>query len=99
MASGLGAGRGALGMLGASSERELKQVCARHEKEWAERLGKRHRKLAKVKGALARIPDSDYNKAARTLAAIPPARLTMSRIFTVSLGRSPRLVWAMRHLM
>jgi flavin-dependent dehydrogenase len=99
MQSGIGAGRSAVAMLGASSERELRRICTRHDKEWDERLGRRHRKLAKVKDALVRIPDADYDRAARSLAAIPPDELTMSRIFALSLGRFPRLVWAMRHLM
>ncbi|MBD3316450.1 MAG: geranylgeranyl reductase family protein [Chitinivibrionales bacterium] len=99
MLSGVAAGRSALAMLGTATDRERARICARHEKDWAQRRGKRHRKLAKVKGALVRVPDADYNRAAHALSGISQDELTMSRIFTAALGRFPRLAWAMRHLM
>jgi hypothetical protein len=62
-------------------------------------MGKAHCKLARVKGSLLKIPDGDYNKAFKSLKDIPLNRLMMSKIVTVSLGRFPRLVWSIRHLM
>jgi hypothetical protein len=48
---------------------------------------------------MQKIPDDDYENAAKALSKIPESELTMSSIFKMSLGRFPRLVWAMRHLM
>lgn len=97
--SGLLAADCALGMLGASSQREMKRFASDYEKAWFNTLGKRHQKLLETKSSLQRVPDKDYDAAARALGEIPPARLTMARIFRTSLSRFPRLVWAMRHLM
>jgi flavin-dependent dehydrogenase len=99
MHSGGLAGDCAIKMLGASTVKQLQRLCASYESAWFRKLGKRHGKLAEVKKSLARVPDADYNQAARALQGIPREELTMSRIFRVSLGRFPRLVWAMRHLM
>jgi digeranylgeranylglycerophospholipid reductase len=97
--SGGFAGDTALAMLGAQRASDIKKLCREYEKAWYEKRGRRHEKLSKVKNALASVPDADYNAAARSLAAIPQGRLNMATIFRLSLGRFPRLVWAMRHLM
>jgi geranylgeranyl reductase family protein len=99
MLSGNLAGQFAVSMLGAESSRAMKSIGRKYENAWQDRLGRRHNKLARVKNALAKVPDVDYNRSASALGAIPRDQLTMSRIFAVSLGRFPRLVWAMRHLM
>jgi geranylgeranyl reductase family protein len=93
------AGEKALAMLGADSERGLRKICKEYEKAWFVKRSKSHLKLAKVKASLAAIADAEFNAAAETLGQIPIASLTMSKIFRISLGRFPRLVWAMRHLM
>jgi hypothetical protein len=66
---------------------------------WSRKRGARHEKLAKVKNSMLAVPDADYNRAACSLGAIRPDELTMSKIFRTALGRFPRLVWALRHLM
>jgi len=68
-------------------------------KAWDKKRGNRHEKLARVKSSLAQVPDADYNAAALALARIPQDDITMSKIFRTALGRFPRLVWALRHLM
>lgn len=93
------AGDAAVEMLGAETERGMARICKRYEAAWYEKRGKRHMKLAKVKGSLEKVPDADYDRAARTLAGLPREKLTMARIFGASVGRFPRLVWALRHLM
>lgn len=97
--SGGQAGNHALLMLGADNEREMRRICASYMKGWNKKRGRRHEKLARAKNSLSKVPDADYNAAARALARIPPDRLTMSKIFRTALGRFPRLVWALRHLM
>ena len=92
------AGDHAVKMLLAHKPGDMKKICLGYEKEWFVKRGGRHYRLARVKPALARIPDRDYDGAAHRLANLPQDKLTMSRIFRASLGRSPRLVWAMRHL-
>ncbi len=99
MKSGLLAAECAAGMLGAATEKQKARLCVRYERSWYKSLGRRHQKLAETKDSLQRVPDEDYDAAADALGAIPPSKLTMSRIFRTALSRFPRLVWAMRHLM
>jgi geranylgeranyl reductase family len=99
MLSGGLAGDYALKMLGAQTNKELKTVCVDYEKAWHEVCGKINCKLARVKTSLQKVPDEDYENAAKALSGIPERELTMSMIFKMSLGRFPRLVWAIRHLM
>jgi flavin-dependent dehydrogenase len=99
MEAGRMAGACALEMLGAADKKGIAVACKRYEKEWFEKRGKRHQKLAKVKNSLTKVPDKDYNASARTLSGIPRDQLTMSKIFSVSLARFPRLVWALRHVL
>ncbi|KMQ52173.1 geranylgeranyl reductase [Chitinispirillum alkaliphilum] len=93
------AGTSAIEMLKTSQENKQRQICRKYEKMWYKELGRRHLKLAKVKASLYSVPDEDYNKAAATLQSLSLEEITMSKIFKVSLGRFPRLVWALRHLM
>jgi len=98
MSGGL-AGSAAFDMLSAGSVKEKKKICADYEKAWLKKRGARHLKLAKAKESLAKVPDEDYNAAARTLCGMSADKISMAKIFGVSLGRFPRLVWALRHLM
>ena len=100
--SGALAGSAAFDMLsagGAGNAKLMKKICGDYERAWFEKRGRRHLKLAKAKESLAKVPDEDYNRAAGTLVAMPPEKITMAKIFGVSLGKFPRLVWALRHLM
>jgi len=98
MSGGL-AGSAAFDMLSAGSAGQMKKICKDYEKAWLEKRGARHLKLAKAKDSLAKVPDEDYNSAARALRNMPRNRISMAKIFGVSLSRFPRLVWALRHLM
>lgn len=93
------AGDSALKMVGTETNRQLLSICNEYQKEWFKRRGNRHFKLARVKNSLLAVPDEDYNNGTRLLSSIPREELTMSKIFRASLGRFPRLVWALRHLM
>ncbi|MCU0608362.1 MAG: NAD(P)/FAD-dependent oxidoreductase [Chitinispirillaceae bacterium] len=86
-------------MLEAKNDRERKHIGIEYEKLWREKRGARHEKLAKTKNALLSVPDADYNTAAAELSSLPPDKVTMSKIFTTSLSRFPRLVWSLRYLM
>ncbi|MFP4418048.1 MAG: NAD(P)/FAD-dependent oxidoreductase [Fibrobacterota bacterium] len=97
MISGTLAGEYGLKML--ERRRMMTQICKQYHSAWMQKRGKSHAKMAKVKSELIRIPDQDYDMAAKSLSSLPQHQLTMSRIFRSSLSRSPRLVWAMRHLM
>jgi digeranylgeranylglycerophospholipid reductase len=97
--SGKLAGEHALLMLEAKNEKEMRRAAASYDAAWREKRGKQHEKLSHAKGSLARVPDADYIRAAHALAQIPQESLAMSKIFRTALGRFPRLVWALRHLM
>lgn len=99
MKSGTLAGTFALKMLEIETDRDMKHLCKQYENEWYKKLGKKHSKLAHVKNSLLNVTDSDYNRGAHTLVEVPHDHLTMSRIFMVCLGKFPKLVWALRHLM
>jgi digeranylgeranylglycerophospholipid reductase len=93
------AGDAALKMVGKETNKQLLTICNEYQNEWFKRRGNRHFKLARVKNSLLVVPDEDYNNGTRLLSSIPREELTMSKIFRASLGRFPRLVWALRHLM
>jgi len=97
--SGALAGEAAFDMLGAENGKQFAKICKDYEKAWYEKRGARHLKLAKVKDSLAKVPDEDYNRAAESLRVMPSDVVSMAKIFGMSLGRFPRLVWALRHLM
>ncbi len=100
MLSGSLAGSAAISMLALpASKASLSALARSYERNWNDRRGGRHQKLAKVKNSLRSIPDEDYNRGAEALSSISKSEMTMSRIFRASLSRFPRLVWAMRHLM
>lgn len=89
----------ALKMLKAKHASDINLAIKEYQKLWEKHRGNRHTKLSRVKNAINSVPDHDYNEAARVLSQVPENELTMSKIFRASLGRFPRLVWAMRHLM
>jgi flavin-dependent dehydrogenase len=99
LVSGGLAGDFAVKMLDVKSRKQAVSVCRQFSEAWRRKMGKSHLKLSRVKGSLLKVPDSDYNKAFKVLKSIPRDRLMMSKIVTLSLGRYPRLVWSIRHLM
>jgi geranylgeranyl reductase family protein len=98
MESGKLAGEAALAMLAAPSQNRIQAVCKKYQKQWLDALGKKHGKLSRAKGALVNMPDADYNAAFSSLSKIPPEKRSISKIIGLSLGRFPRLAFAMRHL-
>ncbi len=99
MKSGTLAAQFAVSMVNAYSEKEMAKLADSYEKAWHKKLGSSHFKLAKVKNSLLNVSDVEYNRGAQALAAIPQDQLTMSKIFRTCLGKFPKLVWALRHLM
>jgi geranylgeranyl reductase family protein len=93
------AGQFGLAMMHATQDSQVREICREYSEAWLDIIGKKHGKLSRVKEALARVPDQDYNKAFAALSAIPQDKLAISKIIGLSLGRFPRLVFAMRHLM
>ena len=97
--SGNLAGHCACAMLSANSPGKMLAACKDYQKRWYRVLGKKQEKLAKAKDALFKIPDADYNDAFEALSKIPPDKRSITKIIGLSLGRFPRLVFAMRHLL
>jgi geranylgeranyl reductase family protein len=96
--SGKMAGRCACAMLAADSPEKIRAACRDYQKRWFKALGKKQERLARAKDALFNIPDADYNAAFAALAKIPPDKRSITKIIGLSLGRFPRLAFAMRHL-
>jgi len=99
MVSGGLAGDNAVRMLSAKNRKQIDAVHGDYRQSWRLAMGKAHGKLSRVKGALLKVPDADYDNAFKVLRDIAPDKLPMSKIIGLSLGRFPRLVWAVRHLM
>lgn len=93
------AGDAAVKMIGTNLTKQTILICKEYQNEWFKKRGNRHFKLARVKNSLLAVPDEDYNNGTILLSSIPRDEMTMSKIFRASLGRFPRLVWALRHLM
>lgn len=93
------AGKQALKVLAASTAKSAAACSDEYRKHWYNSQGKKHEKLSKAKDALVKIPDADYDAAFAALSKIPPGKRSISKIVGLSLGRFPRLVLAMRHLM
>ena len=96
---GLLAAETAITMVHAKTGQKQKKAAKTYEQKWWAQKGRRYSKLSRVKLSLAKVPDKDYNAGAHHLKSIPPDQLIMSKIFSLSLGRFPRLVWALRHLL
>jgi digeranylgeranylglycerophospholipid reductase len=96
--SGKMAGRCACAMLAEDSPGKILAACRDYQKRWLKALGKKQERLAKAKDELFRIPDADYNEAFAALSKVPPDKRSISKIIGLSLGRFPRLAFAMRHL-
>jgi flavin-dependent dehydrogenase len=92
------AGSHALAMLDVSHERDLRKIAGEYERAWYKKRGRRQAKLARVKSTFALVPDEDYDRAAEALSRLGSDNLTMFRIFKSALGRFPRLLWALRHM-
>jgi gamma-glutamylcyclotransferase (GGCT)/AIG2-like uncharacterized protein YtfP len=86
-------------MNGAQSE-ELKANIARdYEKDIYNNYAKKIEKVAKVKGELYTIKDEVFNGAAKELNSIPQNSITMLKILTIAIKKSPKVLWSMRHLL
>ncbi len=65
---------------------------------WDEAYGKANMRIHRAKAPFMDIQDATFDKAARSLAKIPPEKITMSRIFLTTLWSTPSLIWKMRSL-
>ena len=99
MLSGKIAGEYAIKMLGNDSEKKAKELCKQYENAWFQKRGNSHAKFARVKPLLQQVPDSDFDAGARALSKVPAGEMTMFKIFSLTVGRFSKLVWAMRHLL
>ena len=65
---------------------------------WDEAYGKANMRIHRAKAPFMDIQDATFDKAAGSLAKIPPEKITMSRIFLTTLWSTPSLIWKMRSL-
>ena len=99
MKSGIIAAEYAIKMNGAQTE-ELKSNIARdYEREIYNSYSKKIEKVAKVKSELYSISDDTFNNAAKELKSIDQDSITMLKILTVAIKKSPKVLWSMRHLL
>jgi len=92
------AGDAAVDMLGVVTRKDLNAVGRRYEKSWHAACGAIHKRCARAKQSLQKVPDRDYNNAALSLSHIPQQQLSLPLILQKSLKRFPRLLWALRYL-
>jgi digeranylgeranylglycerophospholipid reductase len=64
----------------------------RYHERWMELLGEDHLRFYRVKEQLAKFDDDFYNRLARTVNGIAPAKRTLNRIFASALMQHPTLL-------
>lgn len=76
-----------------------KKIAKKFEKRLFADYGKKMEKVAKVKRLLYKISDEQFNNSAAKLAMIPEEKRTMWKILQITITNSPKLLFAMRHLL
>lgn len=99
MKLGIIASEFAIKMSKTESEKEKIKISKEYEKSVWKNYSKKIDKVAKVKKSLYKISDSEFNGAAAELAKIPQKEITMLKILKITIKKSPKLLWAMRHLL
>lgn len=89
----------AIKMNGAATESLKRSAALEYEKAVWNDYAKKIEKVAKVKDELYKITDKEFNGAAHELGKLPQESITMLKILTITIKKSPKLLWAMRHLL
>lgn len=82
--------------LDADSQAGRERAEAKALARWMESLGKSHVQLARAKDVFNSIRDSQFDRAAKRLSAMPREKQTLFRIFFNVLWACPSLIWKMR---
>ncbi|HMA62968.1 MAG TPA: NAD(P)/FAD-dependent oxidoreductase, partial [bacterium] len=62
------------------------------EKEWHKTIGKDYRRMYRLKEAMLKIEDKDFNKLAAKFENTPPEEIKISKLMTTMLKRKPSLI-------
>ena len=98
MKGGQLAARAAMQVIDLDSESAKDPHYRAYKQGWDEAYGKANLRIHRAKGPFMDIKDETFDKAAGSLARIPPEKVTMSRIFMTTLWHTPSLIWKMRSL-
>lgn len=98
MKGGALAAEAALAVIGLEAESEKAAFYRTYKEKWDAAYGNANMRIHRAKAPFADIPDETFDKAAGSLARIPPEKVTMSRIFLTTLWTTPSLIWKMRSL-
>lgn len=98
MKGGQLAAQAALACIELGSEAEKEPHYRAYKEKWDAAYGNANFRIHRAKGAFMDIPDKTFDKAAGSLAKIPPEKVTMGRIFLTTLWSTPSLIWKMRSL-
>ena len=63
-----------------------------YDKEWHNRLGKRHEIFERIKNGIYNFSDDKFNKIAQSFNSIPKDKRTLGRLFTTALLNQPSLL-------
>ncbi len=63
-----------------------------YEREWHERLGKKHETYERIKNGIYNFDDKKFNNIARSFSSVPYNKRTLGRLFTTALINQPSLL-------
>jgi len=98
MKGGALAAEAALAVLRLGTEAEKEPFYRGYKEKWDIAYGNGNMRIHRAKSHFSEIRDETFDKAAGSLAKIPPDKITMGRIFLTTLWTTPSLIWKMRSL-
>jgi digeranylgeranylglycerophospholipid reductase len=63
-----------------------------YAREWHKQQGKSHERFHKIKQAVYKLSDDDFNGTARSVLKTPPEKRTLVNVFKAALIKQPRLI-------
>ncbi len=81
------------GKIAARAVKENKpELISLYEKEWDERLGRRHRNFDRIKDGIYNFSDEKFNSIARAFNKVPMEKRTLGNLFKTALIHNPSLL-------
>ena len=69
------------------------KFLTKYEKQWHKLLGKSYERMYKIKSAVSKLTDDDFNRTAEIISSIPQYKRTLGRVFKTALMNHPKLLF------